>query len=291
MRIVNRIGGMKSAARDAKARNRTIGLVPTMGFLHEGHLSLVRECLKKADATVVSIFVNPLQFGPKEDFKHYPRDIEKDARLLEREGIDYLFAPDAREIYPEGYRTTVEVAGLQDKLCGRSRPGHFKGVTTVVLKLFQIVLPDLAFFGQKDAQQAIILQRMVEDLNLDVKIRVLPIVREPDGLAMSSRNTYLSEKERRAAPVLIRSLKEAEMMFENGERKAPVILSRIKQIVIKEPLAKIDYIEIVDLAELDPVNLIDRDVLVAVAVYIGKTRLIDNVILKTRVNRYEKNHA
>jgi pantoate--beta-alanine ligase len=291
MRIVNRIGGMMAAAREAKVRNRTIGLVPTMGFLHEGHLSLVRECLKNADVTVVSIFVNPLQFGPKEDFKHYPRDIEKDTRLLEREGVDYLFAPDAREMYPEGYRTTVEVGGLQDKLCGRSRPGHFKGVTTVVLKLFQIVLPDLAFFGQKDAQQAIILQKMVEDLNLDVKIGVLPIVREPDGLALSSRNTYLSEKERRAAVVLIRSLKEAETIFENGERKAPVILSRIKQIIIKEPLAKIDYVEIVDLAELDPVNLIDRDVLVAVAVYIGKTRLIDNFILKTRVNRYEKNHA
>jgi pantoate--beta-alanine ligase len=284
MKIVNKIAGMKAVAAEAKARQRTIGFVPTMGFLHEGHLSLVRECRRTAEVAVVSIFVNPLQFGPKEDFKEYPRDFERDTRMLEKEGVDCLFTPDAREMYPEGYKTTVEVAGLQDKLCGRSRSGHFKGVTTVVLKLLHIVRPDLAFFGQKDAQQAIILQKMVKDLNLDVEIRVLPIIREQDGLALSSRNTYLSEKERRAALVLIRSLKEAEMMFVNGERKAPVILGRMKEIIIKEPLAKIDYIEIVDLAELDPVDLIDRDVLVAVAVYIGKTRLIDNLILKTKVN-------
>jgi len=284
MIIVNKIAEMKAAAKEAKMRNRTIGLVPTMGFLHEGHLSLVRECRKSAAVTAVSIFVNPLQFGPKEDFKQYPRDPGKDARLLEREAVDYLFTPDEREMYPEGYRTTVEVAGLQDKLCGSSRPGHFKGVTTVVLKLFNIVRPDLAFFGQKDAQQAIILQKMVEDLNLDVAIRVLPIVRDRNGLALSSRNTYLDRKERQAALVLIKSLTEARLTFEKGERKSATIIRRMKDLIMQEPLARIDYIEIIDLDELSRIDLIDRDVLVAVAVYIGKTRLIDNIILEAKVN-------
>jgi pantoate--beta-alanine ligase len=284
MIVVKKITEMKAAVKKAKARNRTIGFVPTMGFLHEGHLSLVRGSRKSADVTIVSIFVNPLQFGPKEDFKQYPRDVEKDSQLLERERVDYLFIPDEREMYPEGYKTAVEVADLQDKLCGRSRPGHFKGVSTVVLKLFNIVQPDLAFFGQKDAQQAIILQKMVEDLNLNVGIRVLPIVRDRDGLALSSRNTYLDEKERRAALVLIKSLKEANLMFEKGERKAAAICDRMKNIIMQEPLARIDYVEIVDLEELNPVNSIDQDVLLAEAVYIGKTRLIDNIILEAKVN-------
>jgi pantoate--beta-alanine ligase len=284
MIVVKKITEMKAAVKKAKAWNRTIGFVPTMGFLHEGHLSLVRGSRKSADVTIVSIFVNPLQFGPKEDFKQYPRDVERDSQLLERERVDYLFIPDEREMYPEGYKTTVEVAELQDKLCGRSRPGHFKGVSTVVLKLFNIVQPDLAFFGQKDAQQAIILQKMVEDLNLNVGIRVLPIVRDRDGLALSSRNTYLDEKERRAALVLIKSLKEANLMFEKGERKAAAICDRMKNIIMQEPLARIDYVEIVDLEELNPVNSIDQDVLLAEAVYIGKTRLIDNIILEAKVN-------
>jgi pantoate--beta-alanine ligase len=208
--------------------------------------------------------------------------LDRDARLLEREGVDFLFHPKAEEMYPPGHRTTVEVAGLQNRLCGRSRPGHFKGVCTVVLKLFHLVRPDLAFFGQKDAQQAIIIKRMVRDLNLDVDIRVLPIVRDPDGLALSSRNMYLDAKERQAALVLTTSLAQSKLMFEAGERRAISIISAMKNLIGQEPLARIDYVEIVDLEELDRVETIDRDVLVALAVYIGKTRLIDNTILEIK---------
>ena len=284
MITLKKVSEMKAAVSKAKTKGLTIGFVPTMGFLHEGHLSLVRGSRNSADVTVVSIFVNPLQFGPKEDLRQYPRDPDKDSQLLEREGVDYLFFPVEREMYPDGYKTTVEVADLQDKLCGRSRPGHFRGVTTVVLKLFHIVQPDLAFFGQKDAQQAAILQKMVKDLNLDAKIRILPIIRDQDGLALSSRNCYLDIKERQAALILIKSLREAEALFNAGEQKAAAIISRIRETIINEPLAKIDYVEIVDLGELEPVDTLDRDALVAVAVYIDKTRLIDNLILKAKVN-------
>lgn len=281
MRTVTTIAGMKAAGIEAKAKGQTIGLVPTMGYLHEGHLSLVRECLKSADVTVVSIFVNPLQFGPHEDFRRYPRDPEQDAALLEKEGVDILFLPENREMYPEGYRTSVEVAGLQEKLCGRSRPGHFKGVATVVLKLFNIVRPDYAFFGQKDAQQVVILRKMVEDLNADVEIRSLPIIRDPDGLAMSSRNAYLSAKERGAALVLSKSLDEAHRMFEKGKRAAGPIRECISKTIAAEPLARIDYVEIVDPSSLEPVERIDGEVLVALAVYVGNTRLMDNTTLGT----------
>ncbi len=284
MKIVRTIGGMKAAVRLAKKEGRTIGFVPTMGFLHEGHLSLVRACRESADVSVVSIFVNPLQFGPKEDFKEYPRDLERDRRLLEREGVDFVFQPEASEIYPAGYRTTVEVEGLQDVLCGRSRPGHFKGVATVVLKLFHIVEPNVAFFGQKDAQQAVILRKMVEDLNLDLELRVLPIVRESDGLAMSSRNVYLGKDERRAALILFHSLAEAQRMYRQGERRTGVIVARLKEMIAGEPLAREDYVEIVDCRDLSSLDLIDRDVLVALAVFIGRTRLIDNTILTSGKN-------
>jgi pantoate--beta-alanine ligase len=280
MKTVKTVRGMKAVVRSAKAEHLTIGFVPTMGYLHEGHLSLVRMCRKSADVSVVSIFVNPLQFGPREDIQRYPRDIARDAALLRREGVDFLFSPADREMYPGDYRTTVEVSGLQDGLCGRSRPGHFRGVATVVLKLFNIVQPAVAFFGQKDAQQAVILRKMAEDLNLNVKIRVLPIVREPDGLAMSSRNIYLSEDDRRAALVLYRCLAEARRMLERGERRAGAVVSRLKRMVDAEPLARLDYIEIVNPKDLSPVELIRQDVLLALAVYIGKTRLIDNTILK-----------
>ncbi len=279
MRKIAAVDEMKAAVGDAKAEGRAIGFVPTMGYLHDGHFSLVEESLKKADMTVVSIFVNPLQFGPQEDFQRYPRDPARDEMLLEKRGTDILFQPDDVEMYPEGYRTTVEVSGLQDKLCGRSRPGHFKGVTTVVLKLFHIVRPDCAFFGQKDAQQAIIIRRMAEDLNLDVKIEVLPIVREPDGLAMSSRNAYLSPEERRAARVLFRSLEEARRMFAGGQRAAGPVREQMLRLIESEPLAKVDYAEIINPQTLDPVDKIEKDVLVAVAVFIGRTRLIDNTIL------------
>lgn len=279
MRTETTVAGMKGAAAELRARGRSIGLVPTMGYLHEGHLSLVRECRKRADVTVVSIFVNPLQFGPQEDFRRYPRDPERDASLLEKEGVDILFLPADGDMYPEGYRTSVEVAGLQDKLCGRLRPGHFKGVATVVHKLFNIVRPDYAFFGQKDAQQVVVLRRMAKDLNMDVEIRALPIIREPDGLAMSSRNTYLSAEERRAALVLSRSLEEARRTFEKGERAASLIRQRLLRAIASEPLAKMDYAEVVDPSSLEPVERIEGRALVALAVSIGKTRLIDNTIL------------
>jgi pantoate--beta-alanine ligase len=279
MRTIAPITGMKAAVSELKAQGKSIGFVPTMGYLHEGHLSLVRECRKRADITVVSVFVNPLQFGPQEDFRRYPRDPERDASLLEKEGVDILFLPEDAEMYPDSYRTSVEVASLQDKLCGLTRPGHFRGVATVVLKLFNIVRPDFAFFGQKDAQQVVILRRMAEDLNADVEIKAMPTVREPDGLAMSSRNTYLNAAERRAAIVLFRSLEEARRMFERGERAARPIRERLLSTIAAEPLARVDYAEIVNPGSLEPVERIDGQALVVLAVYIGKTRLIDNAIL------------
>ena len=273
---------MKEVVNSLKLEGKTIGLVPTMGYLHQGHLSLVRESLHQADQTVVSIFVNPTQFGPAEDYHQYPRDLKRDAKILEKEGVDFIFAPEVKEMYPEGYKTYVQVEKLQDRLCGRSRSGHFRGVCTVVLKLFNIVKPDLAFFGQKDAQQAIILKKMVKDLDLDVRIKVLPIVRDKDGLALSSRNTYLNPDQRKAALSLSRSLKMAEEMIKKGERKAEKIIKRIKEIIEKEPLARLDYAEIVELEELNPVTKIDQDVLIALAVFIDRVRLIDNTIIRLK---------
>lgn len=281
MKKITKILEMKDVVRELKSQGKIIGFVPTMGYLHEGHLSLVRSSVQKADTTVISIFVNPTQFGPKEDFKEYPRDIKRDSATLEREGVDYLFIPDTEEIYPYGFKTYVEVQDLQTKLCGRSRSGHFRGVCTVVLKIFNIIYPGIAFFGQKDAQQAIILKKMVSDLNLDVKIEVLPIVREKDGLALSSRNEYLDEKERQAALVLYRSLQEAKKMIMEGERRTAPIIENMKELVGKEPLVKIDYVDIVDLDELNAVETIGQDVLLALAVFIGETRLIDNIIIET----------
>ncbi|MGD2295800.1 MAG: pantoate--beta-alanine ligase [Candidatus Aminicenantes bacterium] len=282
MRTIAKAKEMHKAVLEEKSRGRSIGFVPTMGFLHEGHLSLVRESVRRADVTVVSVYVNPTQFGPQEDFKQYPRDIDRDTELVRSEGVNYLFLPDNQEVYPDAYKTYVEVHDLQDKLCGRSRPGHFRGVCTVVLKLFSIVDPDMAFFGQKDAQQAIILQRMTQDLDLGVKIEVMPIVREEDGLALSSRNAYLNKKERNAARVLSASLEEARVMVENGERDAGQIIERMKEMIGREPLAQIDYVEIVDTENLDPVQKIEKKALAALAVFIGKVRLIDNTILQVK---------
>ncbi len=282
MRIITKAKEMHDAVRQEKSRGKSIGLVPTMGFLHEGHLCLVRESVRRADVTVVSIYVNPTQFGPKEDFREYPRDIRRDTELLEAEGVDYVFSPDDEEIYPKGYKTYVEVHDLQDKLCGRSRPGHFRGVCTVVLKLFNIIEPDFAYFGQKDAQQAVILKRMVQDLVLGVKIEVLPIVREKDGLALSSRNTYLDQEERKAARILSQSLEKAREMVKNGERDSGLIISRMKEMITQEPRAKIDYVEIVNMENLNPVTKIENESLAALAVFIGKVRLIDNAILKVK---------
>ncbi|MBM3297193.1 MAG: pantoate--beta-alanine ligase [Candidatus Aminicenantes bacterium] len=280
MRVITSVRAMKAAASRLKDAGRTIGLVPTMGYLHRGHLSLVRASKRAADVTVVSIFVNPAQFGPREDLKAYPRDLERDARLLRGEGADILFHPRPGDMYPTGYKTYVEVHELQNKLCGVSRPIHFRGVCTVVLKLFHIVRPDRAFFGQKDAQQAVILRRMVRDLDLDVRVDVRPIVREPDGLALSSRNAYLSPEERRAALVLTRSLKEAKISVSRGERRASAVLARLRARIAAEPPARLDYAAVVDPEELEPLKRIDRRALVALAVFIGRTRLIDNVTVR-----------
>ncbi len=282
MRIITKAREMHDAVEEEKSHGKSIGFVPTMGFLHEGHLSLVRESVQRADVTVVSIYVNPAQFGPKEDLREYPRDINRDTEILEAEGVDYVFSPGNEEIYPVGYKTYVEVHDLQDTLCGHSRPGHFRGVCTVVLKLFNIIGPDIAYFGQKDAQQAIILKRMVQDLNLGVKIEVLPIVREKEGMALSSRNTYLDQEERKAARVLSESLEEAREMVKNGVQDSGQIISRMKDRISQEPRAKIDYVEIVDMENLNPVAKIEKEALAALAVFIGKVRLIDNTILKLK---------
>ncbi|HUT08823.1 MAG TPA: pantoate--beta-alanine ligase [Candidatus Latescibacteria bacterium] len=280
MKVVTGVAGMKSLAAKWRAEGKKIGFVPTMGYLHEGHLSLVRESKKRADVTVVSIFVNPAQFGPTEDFKKYPRDLEKDSAYLEKGGVDCLFYPAAAEIYTPGYRTYVEVRGLQDRLCGKSRPGHFQGVATVVLKLFEIVGPDFAFFGAKDAQQVLIIGKMAVDLNLDTEVVTCPIVREPDGLALSSRNAYLSSEERKAALALSISLRWAERAIAAGERDAAKVIAGIRAAIEAEPLARVDYVEAVDLVDLEPVAEIRGEVLIALAVFIGSTRLIDNLRLR-----------
>jgi pantoate--beta-alanine ligase len=277
MKVITSVAGMKSLARQWKKEGKKVGFVPTMGYLHEGHLSLVRESKKRADITVVSIFVNPAQFGPNEDFKKYPRDLEKDSAYLEKGGVDCLFYPDAAEIYPPGYRTYVEVRGLQDRLCGKSRPGHFQGVATVILKLFDIVGPDLAFFGAKDAQQVLIIEKMAADLDLGTEVVTCPIVRDPDGLALSSRNAYLSSEERKAALVLSRSLRWAERAISAGERDAAKVIAGIRSLIEAEPLARVDYVEAVDPLDLDSVAEIRGDVLIVLAVFVGSTRLIDNI--------------
>ena len=279
MKVITSVAGMKSLARQWKKEGKKVGFVPTMGYLHEGHLSLVRESKKRADVTVVSIFVNPAQFGPNEDFKKYPRDLEKDSAYLEQAGVDGLFYPDAAEIYPPGYRTYVEVHGLQDRLCGKSRPGHFRGVVTIILKLFDIVGPDLAFFGAKDAQQVLVIEKMAADLDLGTEVVTCPIVRDPDGLALSSRNAYLSTEERKAALVLSISLRWAERAVSAGERDAAKVTAGIRAAIEAEPLARVDYVEAVDPVNLEPLAGIHGDVLIALAVFIGSTRLIDNIRL------------
>jgi len=279
MKTCNTIGDMRTASRTARRDGKRLGFVPTMGALHEGHLSLVRAARARCEMVAVSIFVNPLQFGPSEDLAKYPRTFERDVELLEREGVDVLFAPTPEEMYTAGAVTYVAVEGLSEKLCGRSRPGHFRGVTTVVAKLFHIVEPDLAFFGQKDAAQATIIRRMVRDLNLPVEIVVCPIVREPDGLAMSSRNAYLSPQQRRSVLVLHRSLTEVKNRFDQGERNVANLIEVGKRVLAEEPGVRLDYFEIVDPATLDPMKGLTSAALVAVAAFVGSTRLIDNIEL------------
>jgi pantoate--beta-alanine ligase len=278
MKIVETISETRAACRTAKNRGK-LGLVPTMGALHEGHLSLVRAAKAQCDVVAVSLFVNPTQFGPNEDLSKYPRTFERDRELLEKEGVDFLFAPTVAEMYPPGATTFVNVEGLSEKLDGKSRPGHFRGVTTVVSKLFHIVEPDLAFFGQKDAAQVAVIRKMVRDLDIPVEIVVCPIVREFDGLALSSRNVYLDAKQRKSALVLSRSLQRVREEFDRGERDAARLIAAGKQIFSEEPSARLDYFEIVDPATLDPVAQITRPALVAVAAFVGATRLIDNLVI------------
>jgi pantoate--beta-alanine ligase len=279
MKICTTIDDMSAASRAARHEGKRLGFVPTMGALHEGHLSLVRAAKAKCDVVAVSIFVNPLQFGPTEDLAKYPRTFERDRELLENEAVDILFAPTAEEMYPSGGVTYVTVEGLGDKLCGKSRPGHFRGVTTVVAKLFHIVEPDAAFFGQKDAAQATVIRRMVLDLNLPVEIVVCPIVREPDGLAMSSRNAYLGPQERKSALALHRSLTQVRNRFDQGERNAAILIEAGKLVLAQEPAVRLNFFEIVDPSTLNPMQELTGSALVAVAVFVGNTRLIDNVLL------------
>jgi len=279
MKIYKSISSLIKKVREVKKQGYKIGLVPTMGFLHEGHMSLIRKARKDTDYVIVTIFVNPAQFGPKEDFKRYPMAIKRDLMLCEKEGADIIFTPEAKEMYPKDYATYVSVEKITDKLCGASRPGHFRGVSTVVAKLFNIAMPDIAYFGQKDAQQAIIIKRMADDLNMSVEIKVMPVVREKDGLAMSSRNVYLNRKERGRAQSIYKSLKSAKELFNEGERDSKKIINKIKRVINNQPDAKIDYAAIVDAKDLRDIKKISGEALVAVAVKIGKTRLIDNIIL------------
>ncbi|RMF74246.1 MAG: pantoate--beta-alanine ligase [Acidobacteria bacterium] len=283
MELIRRLHLMREISQEARGRGRKIGLVPTMGALHDGHLSLVRRARELCDLVVVSVFVNPAQFGPNEDFDRYPRDLTRDADLCVQEGVDYLFAPSGEEMYPPGYRTWVEVEGLSDVFEGASRPGHFRGVATVVLKLFNIVRPHFSFFGQKDGQQVVIVQRMIRDLNLDVELVVCPTQRDADGLALSSRNAYLDPDERAAATCLYRALERArELIEDQGVRDARQVEAAMRQVIESEPLARLDYLAITDTETLERVDEIDRRVLVALAVWIGETRLIDNMILEPR---------
>lgn len=270
---------MKAACRGVSRSGRTLGLVPTMGALHEGHLSLVRASKSQCDVTAVSIFVNPLQFGPTEDFSKYPRSLERDSALLQDAGVDLVFVPSVAEMYPPGAKTHVDVSDLSTKLDGGSRPGHFRGVATVVCKLFEIVRPDRAYFGQKDAAQGALLRKMVRDLDMDVEIVACPIVREPDGLAMSSRNAYLNAEQRRQALVLSGSLQKVKSAVDAGEQNVRALAEIGVQVITSEPAAKLDYFVIVDPGTLEPVERVSPGTLVAVAAWVGTTRLIDNIVL------------
>jgi len=279
MNVLTTIEAMRSASRAAKTAGKRVGFVPTMGALHEGHLSLVRSAKAQCDVVAASIFVNPTQFGPNEDFSKYPRAFERDRELFAKEGVELLFAPAVEEMYPAGAVTYVTVEGISERLCGKSRPGHFRGVTTVVSKLFNIVEPDIAFFGQKDAAQVAIIRRMVRDLDIPVEIAVCPIVREADGLAMSSRNTYLDLQQRKAALVLYRSLQKVKREFESGESNAAKLAEQGRKLFALEPSVRLDYLEIVAPDNLEALDNIESSALVAVAAFLGATRLIDNFIL------------
>lgn len=280
MNIVSTINEVRKQVKEWRNQGLTVGLVPTMGYLHEGHKSLIDAAVKENDKVVVSVFVNPTQFAPGEDLETYPRDLDRDAALCEQAGAALIFHPESSEMYHKEYSTYIDMRTLTQGLCGKTRPTHFSGVCTVVSKLFHIVQPDRAYFGQKDAQQLAVIKHMVEDLNFDIKIVGCPIIREEDGLAKSSRNTYLNKEERKQAVILSKALLKGKEQIENGERKSSEIKKGITQTIETMPLAKIDYVEVVDFQTLESIEEIKGEILVAVAVYIGKTRLIDNFIMK-----------
>lgn len=276
IKIVKTVDEVRKIVKSWRKDGLSVGLVPTMGYLHEGHASLIDASKKDNDKTVVSVFVNPMQFGPKEDLESYPRDLEHDAKLVAEHGGDLIFNPEPSEMYHEGFSSFVDMTILTQELCGLSRPVHFRGVCTVVSKLFNIVAPDKAYFGEKDAQQLAVIKHMVDDLNMDIEVIGCPIVREESGLAKSSRNTYLNDDEKKAALILSKSIFKAIDMFRNGERDVKTIINTMTEMINSEPLAKIDYIKIVDEKDMQQIEKIDRNALCAIAVYIGKTRLIDN---------------
>ncbi|MBM4054253.1 MAG: pantoate--beta-alanine ligase [Planctomycetes bacterium] len=279
MQIIDSINGIRQVLKTFKKSNFQIGFVPTMGALHDGHLSLIREARKENDVVAVSIFVNPLQFGENEDFHHYPRPFENDRLLLSKEKVDILFYPGKEEIYPETFSTSISIKKLENKLCGKSRPGHFSGVATIVLKLFNIVKPDVVYFGQKDFQQTVIIKKMVSDLNVDTKIKVLPIVRDKDGLALSSRNAYLNNDERKEALCLFKALTKAKIMIDSGVTISGEIVNEMKCTIKEYKLARVDYISIVDKNTLEDVEYAKSGDVIALAVKIRNTRLIDNLII------------
>jgi pantoate--beta-alanine ligase len=282
MRIISSVREMQQEADNWRREGKKIALVPTMGYLHEGHLALMRKVRSMADVVAASIFVNPTQFGPSEDFERYPRDMERDARLSEEAGVDVIFAPEAREMYPEGYQTYLEVTGVTVPLCGKSRPGHFRGVTTVVAKLFNIAKPHLAIFGEKDYQQLAAIRTMVRDMNMDLEILGHPIVREAGNLAMSSRNVYLDPVQRTKALRLNRALAEAQALVDGGERSSSKILGKVRETIDPGDDVRIDYIELCHPATLEEVDRVDGAALLALAVHVGKTRLIDNRVLRSQ---------
>ncbi|KNZ68869.1 pantoate/beta-alanine ligase [Thermincola ferriacetica] len=280
MRLLKTIEEAKAYIKEVKTAGRSVGFVPTMGYLHEGHLQLMKVARRECDTVIISIFVNPIQFGVNEDYDKYPRDLTRDCELAASVGVDAVFAPTAAEMYPSGYATFLEVEGLTEKLCGLSRPGHFRGVTTVVTKLFNIVQPDIAYFGQKDAQQVLVIKKMVADLNMNLTVKTVETVREADGLAMSSRNTYLNKEERQAALVLYKSLQKARDMIRAGERQKSRVIAAMEALIKAEPLARIDYVDILSIPDLRDIEELKGEILIALAVYIGNTRLIDNFMLE-----------
>ncbi|RKZ33754.1 pantoate--beta-alanine ligase [bacterium] len=283
MKTIDKISDMQSMVRQLRRNGDIIGLVPTMGYLHQGHISLIRIARKKCDTLVVSIFVNPTQFCPGEDFDKYPRDMKRDQKICSDEGVDIIFAPSTQEMYPDksGYSAYVDMAGdITDVLCGKYRPGHFRGVMTIVAKLFNIIQPDVAVFGQKDGQQAVIIKKMVMDLNFPIDIIIGPTIRESDGLALSSRNKYLTAEQRKQAPAIYKSLMLAKNMIQNGERDAKKIIQNMSEFIINSGDFKIQYIDIVDMNTLQSLEHIEGEIMIALAVFLGETRLIDNIILR-----------